>query len=94
MVARREGERKVFHRIALVVVLYGIAQVDGVGRIGQQGVAQLDGQCLGVARYGWSLHLRRRDGSRQEPYSKGLSLALVTSLIIIGGSGNTIVLWS
>ena len=62
MVACRKGERKVFQRIAFIVVLHSITKVDGIGRIGLQRVSQFDGQRLCIARDGWRLDLWWRDG--------------------------------
>ena len=62
MVARREQQRERLHRIALVVVLHGIAEIDRIGGIRQQFVLQLDGHRLGIALYRRLFALRRRYG--------------------------------
>ena len=58
-VARGEGEGEQFQRIALVVVLYGVAKVDGVRRVGLQRVVQVDDDPLAAGANLRLLYLRR-----------------------------------
>ena len=60
-VAGGERVREVFQRIALVVVLNGIAEVERVSDIVLQCVLQCDDHLLAVRPYFRLLHLRRRN---------------------------------
>lgn len=61
MVACGEDIGVVAHRIVLVVVLYGIGEVDGVGGVCLQGVAEGDTYGLSHGLYVRLLYLRRAE---------------------------------
>ena len=60
MVARGEGVSVVAERVSLVVVAYGVGEVDGVSGVWLQRVYKLHAYALALALYLWSLELRWR----------------------------------
>ena len=61
MVARRKIKAEILHFIFLVVVGDGIAEVDRIGRVGNQRIVQCDRYGTSQCRHLWHLGLRGRD---------------------------------
>ena len=60
-VAGGEGEGVVAHRVALVVVLHSVGEVDGVGGVGLERVVEVHANLLALGTHVGGLQLRRRN---------------------------------